>query len=287
MGKEALAENFIHHNYLNYHFFLLFSKFQLAKKYIRYYITASNGKGHGVHSPFVFAFISKVLNDKTQYECYNAIEQQRQLLLQNTQVIEVEDFGAGSSVMKSNKRIIKNIAASSLKPKKFGQLLYRIVQYYQPGIIIELGTSLGITSCYLAKGNEQAHLYTCEGSSAIAAIAQKNFEQLQIKNINLIQGDFSKTLQPLLTNIGQWDLAFIDGNHRKEPTLNYFHHLLQHSKPASILIFDDIHWSEEMEGAWCEIQQHPTVTLSIDLFFIGLVFISPNFKVKQHFTIRF
>lgn len=265
----------------------MFSKYQLAKKYIHYYITASNGKGHSVHSPFVFEFISKVLTDKKKYACYNTIEQQRQQLLQNTQVIEVEDFGAGSAVMKSNKRIIKNIAASSLKPKKFAQLLYRIVQYYQPGTIVELGTSLGITSCYLAKGNEEARLYTCEGSAAIAAIAQKNFEQLQIKNVSLIPGDFAKTLPLLLTDIGQADLVFIDGNHRKEPTLNYFHQLLKHSKPSSILIFDDIHWSEEMEAAWREIQEHSAVTLTIDLFFIGIVFITPDFKVKQHFTIRF
>jgi predicted O-methyltransferase YrrM len=265
----------------------LYSTFQLAKKYLRYYLTASNGKGHGVHSPFVFEFISKVLNDKKEYECYTPIEKQRQQLLNNMEVIEVEDFGAGSAVMKSNTRVIKNIAASSLKPRKFAQLLFRIVQYYQPATILELGTSLGITSSYLAKGNEQGKVFTCEGSSSIAAIAQKNFDQLQIKNIRLTRGDFAKTLQPLLNEMGKLDLAFIDGNHRKEPTLDYFTKLLHHSTPSTILIFDDIHWSEEMEAAWHQIQQHPSVTLTIDLFFIGLVFINPDFKIKQHFAIRF
>ena len=265
----------------------MYSSFQLAKKYIYYYITASNGKGHGVHSPFVFEFIKKVLNDTQAYECYAAIEKQRQELLNNTDVIEVEDFGAGSAVMKSNKRVIKNIAAASLKPKKFAQLLFRIVHYYKPGNILELGTSLGITSSYLANGNQQGKVFTCEGSATMAAIAQKNFDQLQIKNIQLTQGDFAKTLQPLLNEISKVELAFIDGNHRKEPTLDYFSKLLRHSKLSTILIFDDIHWSEEMEAAWHEIQQHSAVTLTIDLFFIGLVFINPDFKVKQHFTIRF
>ena len=265
----------------------MYSSFQLAKKYIHYYLTASNGKGHGVHSPFVFYFISKILNDKKQYECYTAMERQRQQLLENTGIIAVEDFGAGSAVMKSNKRVIKNIARSSLKPKKFARLLFRIVQCYQPANILELGTSLGITSSYLAKGNERGKVFTCEGSSAIAAIAEKNFEQLQIKNIRLTQGNFAITLQPLLNKIGKVDLAFIDGNHRKEPTLEYFSTLLNHSTSSTILIFDDIHWSEEMEAAWKEIQQHTSVTLTIDLFFIGLVFINPDFKVKQHFIIRF
>ena len=221
------------------------------------------------------------------YPCYGAIEQQRQQLLQNNEVIEVEDFGAGSAVMKSNKRVIKNIAASSLKPKKFAQLLYRIVQYYQPATTIELGTSLGITTCYLAKGNEAGRVFTFEGSASIATIAQKNFQHLQLKNIRLTLGDFAKTFQPMLNETGKVDLAFIDGNHRKLPTIQYFDQLLRHSSASTILIFDDIHWSEEMEAAWSQIQQHSSVTLSIDLFFIGLVFLHPKFKEKQHFSIRF
>jgi predicted O-methyltransferase YrrM len=265
----------------------LYSAFQLAKKYLKYYLAASNGKGHGVHSPFVFDFIKNVLRDKNEYDCYNTIEKQRQYLLQNDTIIEIEDFGAGSAVMKSNKRVVKNIAASSLKPKKFAQLLFRIVQYYKPATVLELGTSLGITTSYLANGNKNATVYTCEGSSAIASIAKNSFEALQIKNIELTEGDFAKTLSPLLNKTGKVNFAFIDGNHKKEPTAEYFSKLLNFSTHSTILIFDDIHWSEEMEAAWEQIKNHPAVTLTVDLFFIGLVFINPDFKVKQHFVIRF
>jgi len=265
----------------------LYSPFQLAKKYIHYYLTASNGKGHGVHSPFVFSFINNVLKDKKQYDCYVTIERQRKALLQDNSIIKVEDFGAGSTTLKSNKRIVKKIAASSLKPKKFAHLLFRITQYYKPAVVLELGTSLGITTSYLALGNKKATVFTCEGSAAIAAIAAKQFSQLQIHNISLVKGDFDTTLPPLLEKIGAIEVVFIDGNHRKEPTLNYFYELLKVAKPNTILIFDDIHWSEEMEAAWHNIQHHSSVTLTIDLFFIGLVFINPDFKVKQHFKIRF
>lgn len=265
----------------------MFSTFQLAKKYVRYFITASNGNGHGVHSPFVFDFIKNVLRDKKKYACYATIELQRQQLLQNNETIEVEDFGAGSAATKSNKRVIKNIAAASLKSEKYAQLLYRIVQYYQPAKTVELGTSLGITTAYLASGNESGMVYTCEGSPNIAAIAQQNFSALQIKNIQLTTGDFANTLQPLMEQTGNVDLVFIDGNHRMQPTLDYFAALLKYSSSTTILIIDDIHWSEEMEIAWCSIQQHPSVTGSIDLFFIGIVLLNPAFKTKQHFTIRF
>jgi predicted O-methyltransferase YrrM len=265
----------------------MYTTFQLAKKYLHYRLTASNGKGHGIHSPFVFDFIKNVLNDYRDYECYKLIEGRRKTLLNDAVVIEVEDFGAGSSVIKTNKRIVKNIAQSSLKSKKFSQLLFRMVQYYQPKIILELGTSFGITTAYLAAGNTNAKVHTCEGAKNIATIAQQTFAHLNLKNIELNEGDFTKTLSPLLSKIKNIDLAFVDGNHKKGPTLNYFQQLLNYSTASTVLIFDDIHWSAEMEEAWKEIKQHPQVTLSMDLFFIGIVCINSTIKAKQHFTIRF
>jgi len=265
----------------------VYSSLNLAKKYLKYYFTASNGNGHGTHSPFVFDFIKNVLTDKNQYPCYNDIEQLRNVLKRDNTVIEVVDFGAGSSVLKTNNRVVKNIANSSLKPKKYAQLLYRMVKYYQPKNILELGTSFGITTAYMAFGNKDAKLYTCEGAHNIALIAKRNFIELGINNITLIQGDFAKTLSPLFDNITTIDFAFVDGNHRKIPTLQYFEQLLKKSIDTTILVFDDIHWSVEMEEAWATIQQHPAVTLTIDLFFIGIVCISKDIKVKQHFTIAY
>ena len=265
----------------------LYNHFQLAKKYLQYYVTASNGNGHGIHSPFVFDFIKKVLRDKKVYDCYSQIEAQRKILLSNNQLIEVEDFGAGSTVIKSNKRLISQIANSSLKPKKYAQLLFRMVNYYQPNNVVELGTSLGITTAYLAKGNKNANVFTCEGAQNIAIVAQNTFDQLSINNIETIKGDFAKTLPALFSKIKQIDFAFIDGNHRKDPTLQYFQQILNHSTTSTIIVFDDIHWSLEMEAAWKIIQSNAAVTLTIDLFFIGLVFINPDFKEKQHFTIQF
>jgi predicted O-methyltransferase YrrM len=265
----------------------LYTRFQLAKKYLHYYFTASNGKGHGIHSPFVFDFIKQVKNDKKEYSAYKLIEARRKELLHDDTVIEVEDFGAGSSLLKTNKRAVKDIARSSLKPKKFSQLLFRMAQYYKPAKIIELGTSFGITTAYLAEGNKNATVFTCEGAKNIAAIAKDTFSYLHLNNITLTEGDFTNTLPQLLNDLKQIDFAFVDGNHRKEPTLDYFAKLLNSSTFSTILVFDDIHWSDEMEEAWKIIQQHPQVTLTMDLFFIGIVCINPAIKARQHFTIRF
>ncbi len=265
----------------------MYSAPTLARKYLHYWITASNGKGHGVHSPFVFEFIKFVLNDRTTYACYGPIEKLRQQLRKNKSYIDVADFGAGSAVIKSNRRRIDHIAASSLKPVKFARLLFRIVQFYKPGTIVELGTSFGITTAYLASGNTAARVCTLEGADAIAAIAKEQFRTLSLQHIELLEGDFAKTLPVVLNRPGTISLAFVDGNHRKWPTLDYFEQLLLKCNEQTVLIFDDIHWSKEMEEAWEAIRADNRVTLTIDLFFIGLVWVNPTFKVKQHFSIRF
>lgn len=265
----------------------MYSPLQLGWRYLKYYCTASNGRGHGIHSPFVFEFITKVLNDDRHFYAYNNIENLRSLLLSDPRQVVVEDMGAGSRVQKTRLRKVKDMASSSLKPQKYGQLLFRMVNHYSPGTILELGTSLGITTAYLSSAKKKASVITMEGASGVADLAQENFRKLHLDNIRMVKGNFDDTLPATIAAAGKIDLAFIDGNHRYEPTLRYYRELLPALHENSILIFDDIHWSREMEQAWDEIRQQPGVTLSIDLFFIGLVFFRNENKVKQDFTIRF
>jgi len=196
-------------------------------------------------------------------------------------------MGAGSVTSATKQRTIGSIALTAAKPRKFGQLLFRMANHYRPNTILELGTSLGITTGYLALGNQEANVITMEGSVAIAEKALENFRDMNLKNVKLVQGNFDDTLSKVLSALGRIDMAFVDGNHRKVPTLDYFRQLIQIMSAESVIVFDDIHWSREMEEAWEQIRQDPRVTLSIDLFFIGFVFFNPSFKVKQHFTIRF
>jgi predicted O-methyltransferase YrrM len=275
----------------------MYSKLKTGLKYFNYYFTASNSKGHGIHSPFVFEFVTKILNDKTVYPAYKEVEDLRQQLLKNKAVLNVDDFGAGSTVSKTNQRTIASIAKNAAKPKKFGQLLYRIVKFYQPETILELGTSLGITTSYLAKAKPDAKVITMEGAKEILAVAKDNFRSLQLLNIETIEGNFDETLpiaikqyQPRLNDtVGQASihLSFIDGNHRLQPTIQYFETILPKTNNFSIIILDDIHWSEEMEQAWKYCKDHSSVTLSIDLFFIGILIFRKEIKEKQHFSIRF
>lgn len=265
----------------------MYSPFRLALKYGAYYAKASDRKGHGMHSPFVFDFIKNVLNDRTIYPEYLKIEALRKNLLADKRVLNVTDMGAGSAVNNQSKRTIAALAASAAKPPKYARLLHRLVKYYRPKNILEFGTSLGISAAYLANGNPSASVITMEGSGEIASTAIKNFESLSIQNIQVLQGNFDNLLPGLLQKINRFDLVFIDGNHRQEPTERYFNLLKPALHNDSIIVFDDIHWSKEMEMAWRNIISDSRVRCSIDLFFVGIVFLREEFREKQHFAVRF
>jgi predicted O-methyltransferase YrrM len=266
---------------------IMYSSLTLLRKYLQYKINSSNGKGHGVHSPFVYTFIREVLNKKASHPKFNNIEQRRAELKQDATLVQVWDRGAGSRQTSQNTRSIRAIAKAALKPKKYSQLLYKIAAYYQPSAILEMGTSFGITTCYLSLANENAKVVTMEGAPNVAVIAKQTFEKLGIENVRIEEGDFNHTLPLYLASQASVGFAYVDGNHRYEPTIQYFNQLLEKSNDDSILIFDDIHWSAEMENAWEEIKQHPSVTLTIDLFFIGLVFVRKAQKEKEHFIISY
>ncbi|MEO6916292.1 MAG: class I SAM-dependent methyltransferase [Chitinophagaceae bacterium] len=265
----------------------MYSPFTLAAKYARYYFTAANGKGHGIHSPFVFEFVQKILNDRTRYPEYLRVEELRRDLVKDHGSIEVLDLGAGSTVTSGSSRTVSQIARHAAKPRKFGQLLFRMARFYQPSGIFELGTSLGISTAYLALGNSAAVTISIEGSPLIAEKARLNLKQLRLTSAKIITGNFETQLGVVLPGLESPGMVFIDGNHRKLPTIDYFHQVLPYMQTGSILIFDDIHWSREMEEAWEVIKCHPDVKLTVDLFFVGIIFFRSEFLVKQHFAIRF
>lgn len=240
-----------------------------------------------MHSPFVFEFITKVMNDFTGYPEYSRIEALRAELRKDTRVLTVTDMGAGPARTKGTQRKVATIAKNAAKPAKYAQLMHRMIKYYGAAKIIELGTSLGLTTAYLAKANPRAEVVTMEGAGAVAAVAEENFRKLGISNIEIVEGNFDSTLQGVLDNVQRPDFIFIDGNHRQEPTERYFEQLLPYVHNNTLLVFDDIHWSKEMETAWKNIVAHDAVTCDIDLFYIGIVGFRKEFKEKQTFAVRF
>lgn len=262
------------------------------KSYLKFLWNSKNE--HAVHSPFVFDLVTKCFYDSKskpdpsvseQAKQYQVLKEYRNSLLENKNTIEVTDFGAGSKVFKSNTREIAKIAKTAGISRKRAELLFRITNYFQPSTILEIGSSLGLATSALALGNSKASITTLEGCPKTANQCQLQLQKFNINNVNLVIAEFSeyfKTQNPIPNT---QHLIYYDGNHSKKATLEYFELLLPTITNESIWIFDDIHWSKEMEEAWKIIKTHPKVTVTIDTFQWGLVFFRRE-QPKEHFVIR-
>ncbi|WP_316931777.1 O-methyltransferase [Mangrovimonas xylaniphaga] len=238
---------------------------------------------HGVHSPFVYQLVTLCFYDRKKYESYPLLKQYRKALYRNHSPISITDLGAGSRIFKNNTRKVSKIAKTSGITSKRAKLLNRLVGHLEATHILELGTSLGMGTTAMAIGHQESQITTIEGCPNTTAVAQKQFQQFQLNNINSIIADFTPAIQQLDNQT--YDLIYMDGNHQKTATLYYFSELLDTVHNDTIIILDDIHWSKDMTEAWEEIKAHPKVTVTIDTFYWGMVFFRTEQR-KEHFSIR-
>jgi len=215
-----------------------------------------------------------------------ALKRREKKLFNDDSLITVTDLGAGSHLNKNRTKKVSQIAKNALKNPALAQLIYRLAKDNNPKTIIELGTCLGITTAYLSKACPEADVITIEGCPETAKVAHNNFKELDLENVELQVGNFDVLLPDVIAKAEKLDFVYIDGNHRKEATLNYFNWCLPKIHQNSLLIFDDIYWSKGMKEAWQEIKNHPEVVVTIDLFWIGLVYFRKG-QAKEHFKIKF
>ncbi|WP_406824212.1 O-methyltransferase [Pedobacter sp. KACC 23697] len=258
--------------------------FQFIIDYLKHRLTAKSR--HGTHSPFVYKLADEVIYDFNDKSEYKNIEEQRKKLFNDDSIITVTDLGAGSHLNKNRTKKVSQIAKNALKSPRLAKLIYRLAKNAKAKSAIELGTCLGVTTAYLAKADAQAKVVTIEGCPQTAEVARKNFQELNLENIELHVGNFDLILPDIIAQQPSLDFVYIDGNHRKDATLNYFKWCLPKVNENSLLIFDDIYWSEGMKEAWSEIKNHPDVTITIDLFWIGLVYFKKG-QAKEHFKLKF
>lgn len=262
----------------------MIQKLQFLIRFLRFFAAAQTS--YRLHSPFVYEFATEILDDQRTYYAFPLLERLRRKLLRDNTLLTITDHGAGSRITDKRQRSVRQLTQYSASTPFFCCVLFKTINKYQPLHVLELGTSVGLSSLYqamaLGKGGK---LITLEGCPQIAKVAQRNFQDVGVRGAALRIGTFEATLQQALDDLERLDYVFIDGNHRKQPTIDYFSQCLQYAHEHSVFVFDDIHWSEEMEAAWQHVQQHPSVTLTIDLFSCGLVFFRTEHKTKAHYQL--
>ncbi len=257
--------------------------------YLKHYLSSWNTTGEGIHSPYLFYIVHYLLRDTNSYYCFDAIERRREMLLACEDKIEVVDYGsAGTPEGLQVSRCVKDIARGHLECAEMGQLLFRITTYMgheqkRPLEILELGTSLGITTSYLASASSANHVVTLEGSESIVTIARKQWKTLKLTNIECVTGNIDDTLSRSAGD--KLDLVYVDANHTFEATKRYVDFLLPRMTSKGIIVVDDIHYSPEMERAWRLLQADKRVSTSIDVYHAGLLFVDPHY-LKRHYRVR-
>jgi len=254
--------------------------FYQITSYIKHRLRSTNQ--HGIHSPFVYDLVTKCFYDKSDHAEYSILKKYQNKLLRSKETINVTDFGVGSRIFRSNTRKVSAIAKNAGISNKRQRLLYRLVRYFGSNGILELGTSLGLGTSALALGNPSAQVVTVEGCPNTSAKAQEMFKEFELNNIRLYNTTFDDFLSSFTETC---DLVYIDGNHSKERTLQYFELLLKKTHNDSVIVLDDIYWSRSMTEAWEQIIEHPDVTVSIDTYQWGILFFRKE-QEKQHFCIR-
>jgi predicted O-methyltransferase YrrM len=261
--------------------------FWLIKEYIKWYLSAKNL--HGIHSPFVYEFIKNCINADIKEPVFQEIESLRKEYKNNSDFLSYADPGAGNRIKTGNvknKRKIQSIAKNSLQHPRYCRLFYRMINYLEVFNVLELGTSLGITTSYMSRAGTSVKIDTIEGVKEIAALASGTFSKLNCQNISLHIGTFDEILPSLFPGEKQFQMVFIDGDHKGSSLLKYFDCIVKQIPRHGVVIIDDIRWSHSMYDAWEVIKNHPEVTVTIDLFYMGLVFFRPGLS-KENFMIKF
>jgi predicted O-methyltransferase YrrM len=184
------------------------------------------------------------------------------------------------------RRQIQQIASRALKPAPQAQLLFRMCARLGYKKVLELGTSLGITTLYLSAASKQITCTSVEGCPNIASIASKTLLKHGYHNANIVNTNLNSGLLNLLNNIGIQDIIFIDANHSYQALTDYFNQCVNFIHTNSIIVVDDPYWSREMTKAWNELRRHNKVTATLDIYHMGFVFFNPAFANK-HYRIRF
>ena len=264
----------------------MISQIYYALKYIRYRLFAKHKKGHGIHSPFVYNLITEVFNQKENNPKLIEVNKAYNLYANSDEQIEYTDLGAGSKTSAKKILSLKKIVKKSAVTKKYGKLLFFLIHYFKPSTILELGTSVGISTAFIASAATDSEVLTIEASESKLKKAIEIAKILKLKNIRFVNGDFDEILDTVLLKFNKLDFVFFDGNHKKEATLKYFNACMENAHRDSVFVFDDIHWSEEMEKAWEEIKRNPKVRVSIDIFRMGIIFFRSELSY-QHYVIKF
>ena len=252
--------------------------------WLKHRLRATRG-GHGIHSPFAYALCENVFYNHNGYYDFERLSKVRGQLGRDSTVLDSGDFGAGSRRFSSSHRKISDVLRYGTSTERQSQLLYRLATFLKVQTCIELGTSIGVNTLYLALQNPKGTVYSIEGSKALCEFASALAARQKVGNIHFLNQRFDLALPDLVSKVTGTTMVYIDGDHSYDATRQYFNSLLPLATGDNVFVLDDIYWSRGMTRAWNELRLHPSVSLSIDTFYSGYLFFRKEIKQRQHYRL--
>jgi predicted O-methyltransferase YrrM len=255
-------------------------------KYIQHQLQRRHRRGHGIHSPYLFEFVNGVLFNASGMEVPEQILQVHRELEKDRSMIPKGKLGATFNVGSPEVRSVGKFVRRSSVSEKYGAMLFRIIRWFRPEMIIELGTGLGISTLYLAAASPEIPVHSIEGNTDRADFAAQLMCRCNLGPVSIHWGEMEEKLEDLMPVLGGRFVSFVDGNHRYGPTISYIKMLLSKAGEEAVIIMDDIYWSKDMFRAWKEVVSWPEVRVSIDLFHMGILLLRRELN-KEHLKIKF
>ncbi len=258
-----------------------YNKIQYAGAYARY--LAAGKSRWSVHSPFLYELIEKVIRNKAHDQKLDPLLRWQEQLRGRHERLAWQELGAGKNVR--HKRVSR-IFRQTIRPFSQYRILSGLVRFSGAREVLELGTGLGLSTLALAAAGDHVRVCSIEGNKALYDFVRIHSTPYHSGNIEFIHGRIGSSLALILPKIAKADLVFMDGNHRYHPSIRYYDLLQPFLHESSLMILDDIHWSQGMEWAWEELSARPEVGLSVDMFHFGLLFFRKDLE-KRHFILRY
>ncbi len=240
-------------------------------KYLEHLFHRRYRKGRGIHSPYLFTLVHDVIFNAQGIDIPNEIREIHLRLRKDRTRIGAGTLGTKTPVDRSGERTVGSFVRGSSVSPRYGELLFRIAQWFKPDMILELGTGLGVSTLYLASGAPDVPVHSLEGSVERAAFAAQLVCRCHLEQVSIHWGDLDKKLEEVLPLVEGRFVAFLDANHRYEPTIRYVRSILERAGDEAVIVMDDIYWSKGMQAAWKEVVSWPEIRVSIDLFHMGIL----------------
>lgn len=249
--------------------------------YIKYCFTSGHQHGFGIHSPYLFHLVTRIIEEDLPYYKYSLIEKVRKLMSQVDERIGVFNDDGTKRLRK-----IKSVVGDYAITPKYGQLLFRLVNYYKPSVILEYGTTCGISTMYMAAPNSKTSVYSLSKQPEMADLSQSMCERIAMHNIKRSKAtDLMAEAQRLVQEMPEDDFLYINSATPAEVSTLVNLRMARNGKRFFIVV-PNPYTTDEMWNVWQALKADERVKLSINIFNLGILIANENLQ-KEDFILRF